>query len=408
MRMFFWRQSRGLLFSKLGIALCLGIPMTFWVGCGRGGKSGMAPAPEVVVANPLQRDVPVVVEAIGQTEATANVEVRARVESTVEQITFTEGTEVEAGTPLFVLDRKTVEQRLAAVKGNQARLQAVFDRAAQEVRRMRPLAEKNVVSQRELDNVLAHENQARAALETGVAEVNAAELDLGYTQVKAPVAGIIGAKQVDVGALVGRGQSTVLATISPLDPIWVNVDVSEVTYLNSADKFRETKDPKDSPVFSLLLANGAVHSHSGHLIFVDRAVNSSTGTLRVRIEFPNPKKLLRPGQFCRVRVHTRTVPKALLVPQRAVQELQGIHNLFLIGSDGKVIYRRVRTGMRVGSLWVVESGLEAGESLVVEGLQKVREGVVVQAQKTELDEGPWRDLLGQVPTASTQGALKSH
>jgi membrane fusion protein (multidrug efflux system) len=359
--------------------------------------------PEVVVAAPLQRDVPILVEAIGQTEATANVEIRARVESTVEQITFTEGTEVEAGAPLFVLDRKTVEQRLAAVKGNQARLQAVYDRAAQEVRRMRPLAEKNVVSQRELDNVLAQENQARAALETGVAEVHAAELDMGYTQVKAPVAGIIGAKQVDVGALVGRGQSTVLATISPLDPIWVNVDVSEVIYLNSAGKFQETKDPKDSPVFSLLLANGLVHPHTGHLIFVDRAVNSSTGTLRVRIEFPNPTKLLRPGQFCRVRVHTRTVPKALLVPQRAVQELQGIHNLFLVGADGNAVYRRVRMGMRVGSLWVVESGLEPGETVVVEGLQKVREGVAVHAQKTELDEAPWRDLMGQVPAASTRG-----
>jgi membrane fusion protein (multidrug efflux system) len=402
MRKFFGALCGNRLFYKVRCAVFCGIPLLVLAGCGRAGKPARVPVPEVVVSSPLQRDVPVLAEAIGQTEATANVEVRARVESTVQRITFTEGTEVSAGAPLFELDRKIVEQKLAAAKGNQARLQAVFDRAAQEVRRMRPLAEKNVVSQRELDNVLAQQNQAGAALETGTAEVRAAELDLGYTHVTAPVTGIIGAKQVDVGTLVGRGQSTVLATISPLDPIWVNVEVSEVTYLNSAGRFRESKDPKDSPAFSLLLANGAVHPHPGHLIFVDRAVNSSTGTLRVRVEFPNPDKLLRPGQFCRVRVHTRTVPNALLVPQRAVQELQGLHNLFVVGAEGKVGYRRVRMGMRVGSLWVVESGLESGESVVVEGLQKVREGMAVHARKADIDEASWRDLMAQLPTALKQ------
>jgi membrane fusion protein (multidrug efflux system) len=375
-----------------------------WVmfaGCDKGSKPVSAPVP-VVVSVPLKRDVPVLVEAIGQTEATANVEVRARVESTVEQITFTEGAEVQAGAPLFTLDRKTVEQRLAAAKGNLGRLQAVFDRAAQEVRRMRPLAEKNVVSQRDLDNVLAQQNQAQAALETGVAEVKAAELDLGYTRVTAPVAGIIGAKQVDVGTLVGRGQSAVLATISPLDPIWVNVEVSEVTYLNSAGRFKESQNAKDAPAFSLVLANDAVHPHPGRLIFVDRAVNSSTGTLKVRIEFPNPDKLLRPGQFCRVRVQTRTLSNALLVPQRAVQELQGLHNLFVLGKDGKAGYRRVKMGMRVGSLWVVESGLDSGESVVVEGIQKVRDGAEVQPRVQEVDDGPVRELLSQVPVARMQ------
>jgi membrane fusion protein, multidrug efflux system len=360
------------------------------------------PAPPLVTtATPLVRDVPVVAEAIAQTEATANVEVRARVEATVEQITFLEGSEVQAGELLFVLDKKPIEQRLAAARGNLGQVQAALDRARQDVARLRPLAEKSAVPQKDLDTAIALQKQAEAGLETAQAQVRAAELDLGYTDVTAPVAGIIGAKQVDIGSLVGKGQPTVMATLSPLDPIWANIEISEVTYLNSAGRF---KDPSETPVFALVLANGEVHPHPGRLVFVDRVVNSTTGTLKVRVEFPNPEKILRPGQFCRVRVLIRTLPGALLLPQRAVQELQGLRHVYVVGEDGRAAYRRVQTGARVGSLWVVESGLNANDRVILEGVQKVRDGAPVQAQPAEIDEGPWQELMQRVPRAATATA----
>ena len=217
----------------------------------------------------------------------------------------------------------------------------------------------------------------------------------------APVAGIIGAKQVDVGSLVGKGQPTVMATISPLDPIWANLEVSEVAYLNSAGKMR---DPTNSPAFALVLANGQVHPHLGKLAFVDRMVNAATGTLRIRVEFPNPEKILRPGQFCRVRVLTRTLPGALLIPQRAVQELQGLHNVFVVGDDGKASFRRVKMGKRVGSLWLVDSGIADEDRLVIEGLQKVRDGGQVEAQDIEVEDSSLQELLANVPGAKNEAA----
>lgn len=357
--------------------------------------------PVVQVAKPLQRDVPVVAEVIAQTEATANVEVRARVEAMVEKILFVEGSEVKAGDPLFLLEKKPIEQRLAAVKGNLGQLDAALGRARQDVERLTPLAKSGAVPQKDLDTALAVQKQAEAALDTGKAQVTSAELDLGYTDVAAPVAGIIGAKQVDVGSLVGKGQPTVMATISPVDPIWANLEVSEVAYLNSASKM---KDPKNSPAFALVLANGQVHPHLGKLAFVDRLVDATTGTLKIRVEFPNPEKIVRPGQFCRVRVLTRTLPNSLLIPQRAVQELQGLHNVFVVAADGKAVFKRVKMGRRIGPLWVVESGLTAEERIIIEGLQKARDGGQVEAQDVQIDDAPLLELLASVPGTKTEPA----
>jgi membrane fusion protein, multidrug efflux system len=185
--------------------------------------------------------------------------------------------------------------------------------------------------------------------------------------VAAPVSGVIGAKQVDVGSLVGKGQPTVMATISPLDPIWANLEISEVAYLNNAERFKEAES---SAIFALVLANGQPHPHLGRLAFVDRVINSTTGTLKIRVEFPNPAKILRPGQFCHVRVLSRVLPDALLLPQRAVQELQGQHNVFVVGADGRAAFRRVTMGRRIGSLWIVESGLAADDRDHRRGAQK--------------------------------------
>ena len=362
-------------------------------------KPTAAPPPKpplVQVAKPLQRDVPIIAEVIAQTEATANVEVRARVEATVEKIAFVEGSTVKEGDLLFVLDKKPIEQRLAAAKGDLGQLQATLDRTKQDAERLLPLAARKAVSQMDLDNARSAQKQAEAALESGLAKVKSAELDLGYADVTAPVSGIIGAKQVDVGTLVGKGQPTVLATISPLDPIWANLELSEVTYLNNAEKINEQGN---QPVFSLILANGKTHPQTGRLAFVDRMVNATTGTLKLRVEFPNPQRIIRPGQFCRVRVLTKTAPGALLIPQRAVQELQGLHNVFVVGADNKVSFKRVQLGRRIGPLWLVESGLSADDTIIVEGLLKARDGAPVEPQPFVVDDTPLKELAATLPGA---------
>jgi membrane fusion protein (multidrug efflux system) len=323
----------------------------------------------VEAAKPLKRDVPIVAEGIAQTEATANVEVRARVEATVEKILFVEGSEVKASDPLFLLEKEPIEQRLAAVKGNLGQLEASLGRANQDVARLTPLAKSGAVPQKDLDTAQALQKQAEAALDTGKAQLSAAELDLSYADVSAPVAGII----------------------------WANVEVSEVAYLNSAGKM---KDPNNSPTFALVLANGQVHPHLGKLVFVDRMVDATTSTLKIRVEFPNPEKILRPGQFCRVRVLTRTLQGALLIPQRAVQEIQGLHNVYVVAADGKASYRRVKMSRRIGSLWVVESGLTDGEQVIIEGLQKAKDGEPVEVKEVQIDDAPLLELLSNVPRAA--------
>lgn len=355
------------------------------------------PPPVVLIAKPLVREVPIIAESIAQTQAIANVEVRARVEATVDKILFIEGSEVKAGDPLFLLDKKPIEQRLAGAKGNLGQLQAALSRATQDVARLTPLAKTGAVPQKDLDDALSAKRGAEASLETGQAQVTSAELDLGYTDINAPITGIIGEKQVDTGALVGKGQPTVMATISPLDPIWANLEISEVAFLDNAERIN---DPKNSPVFALVLANGKVHPHHGKLAFVDRIVNASTGTLKIRVEFPNPEKIVRPGQFCRVRALVRKIPDAVLIPQRAVTELQGRQSVFVVDAEGKAATRQVTLGQRVGSLRVVESGLSAEEAIVVEGIHKVGDGRPVTAKMTQVDETSLTEMLAAVPGAN--------
>jgi membrane fusion protein (multidrug efflux system) len=290
---------------------------------------------------------------------------------------FIEGTEVAQGDMLFELDKKPFIERLAAAKGMLAEAEAALHKYERDVERLTPLVANRAVPQQDLDNALASVDVGKAGVESAKARVESAQLDLGYCEIKAPVSGLIGAKQVSIGELVGKGEPTLMATISTLDPIWFYCNVSEVEYFQAQEKSKLTgKQVEDVPL-TLILPTGKEHSDLGKFVFIDRAVDIKTGTLRVRAEFPNKEKLLRPGMFARVRVDLGKRPNTVTVPERAIVELQGKTFVWLIGEDGKAIQHAVQTGEQVGSRIIINEGLKAGDRIIVEGVHKVREGMPV-------------------------------
>jgi RND family efflux transporter MFP subunit len=296
----------------------------------------------------------------------------------VDKMLFTEGTEVKEGDPLFKLDDKPFQERLAAANGMLAEANAALNKYEKDVARLTPLAEKRAIPQQDLDNAIASVEVGKASVLSAQARVESAQLDLGYCDVRAPVSGLIGAKQVSIGELVGKGQPTLLATISTLNPIWFYCAVSEVQYLKAGAEVRRTgKRFIDLPV-TLLLADGSVHPEKGKLVFVDRAVDIKTGTLRARVEFPNSLKVLRPGMFARIKVDLGARPNSILVPERAVAELQGKNFVWIISPDNKATQQAVKVGEPLGSSVLILEGLKSGDRIVVEGLQKVREGAPVK------------------------------
>ena len=336
------------------------------------------PPPVVEVMAIVTTNAPASAEIIGQLDSPQNVEVRARVEAFVDKMLFIEGTEIKEGDPLFKLDDKPFKERLAAANGMLAEAKAALNKYEKDVARLTPLAAKRAIPQQDLDNAVASVDVGKASVLSAQARVESAMLDLGYCDVRAPTTGLIGAKQVSIGDLVGKGQPTLLATMSVLDPIWFYCNVSEVDYLKAETEARSTgKRVADLPV-TLVLASGTAHPEKGKFVFIDRAVDIKTGTLRIRAEFPNAAKILRPGMFARIKVDLGSRPDSILVPERAVAELQGKNFVWVVGADNKASQRPVKVGETANGNALILEGLKPGERIVVEGLQKVREGAVVK------------------------------
>jgi membrane fusion protein (multidrug efflux system) len=349
--------------------------------CSKEAPPAAPPPPEVLVTEPIQRDVPVYMELVGQAVGFQDVEIRARVEGFLETVAFTEGSLVRKGQLLYKIDPKPLQAILANAKANMATSQARLEKATNDVKRLTPLAAQQAVSQQELDNANAQRDAAIAQVDANKAAVEKAEFDLGYTTIYAPLDGLIGTTKVKAGNLVGRGESTLLVTISQIDPILFRAGIAEAEYLRVARRMQEQQAQgivqKEKTPIQLILADGSVHPHEGRLDAVERNIDTTTGTIALQIKFPNPERLVRPGQFGRVRFVIDRKKNALLVPQRAVQELQNLYSLAVVGPDNKVSFRNAKVGPREDSLWVIEEGLKPGERVIVEGLQRVREGLVV-------------------------------
>ena len=337
------------------------------------------PPPVVEVMDIATVEVPLTTTLIGQLDSPQNVEVRARVEAFVEKMLFTEGVEVKQGDVLFELDRKPFLEKLAAANGALAEAHAALNKYQKDVDRYTDLYAKRAIPKQDLDNAQASVEVGNANIESAKARVESAQLDLGYCEVKAPITGLIGAKQVSIGELVGKGEPTLLATMSTLDPIWFYCNVSEVEYIKAEQRSRSIGKPVATLPVHLVLSDGKEHPDMGRFVFIDRAVDVKTGTLRVRAEFPNKDKLLRPGMFARARVDLGTRKDCVVVPQRAVVELQGKTFAWVVTKENTVSQRPITVAEQVGSGFLVSEGLNAGERIVLEGIQKVREGAPVTA-----------------------------
>jgi membrane fusion protein (multidrug efflux system) len=390
-------RSRSLLAAVITAAL------TLLAACAEKKEAPPPPPPDVEVAQVIQRDVPVYIEAIGQTRGSQEVEIRARIEGVLESVNFDEGTYVRKGQLLYTIDPREYEAAVDQAKGRLAQAQADLARYEQDVARYRPLVEQNALPKQNLDTAVAQANAGRANVEAAQAGVTTADLNLSYTKIYAPTEGIVGKTEINVGNLVGRGASTLLTQISKVDPIRLRVSISEREYLQFARRPAETGRAANEAAaagapFEMILADGSLHKYGGRLAFADRLVDPTTGTLLIDIAFPNPDRLVRPGQYGRARVAVDFRRNAILVPQKAVSTLQDIDNVSVVTADNKVETRQVRTGARVGTLWVIESGLNPGDRVIVEGVQKVRPGMTVKPTVVEIKETP------EAPAGTPAGA----
>ncbi|MGB7924602.1 MAG: efflux RND transporter periplasmic adaptor subunit [Pyrinomonadaceae bacterium] len=399
-------------------------------------KTTALPLTTVVVAEVAQRTVPIYSEYVGQTRADETVELRARVEGVLEKTYFREGRPVRKGALLFTIDKRPFQATLQSAKAILAKAQAdlaqarqrtdvlkaqaeladaqaVQTKAESDLSRLRPLAKEKAVTELELDAAIAAAKSAKAqvdaqqanltnleasvkyTIERAAAEVAAArarvtqaELDLSYCDIYAPISGVIGFKNVDVGNLVGRGDATLLATVSSSEPLLVDFGLSEIEYLNLTDA-ETSGQQKGKRKIELILSDDSLHPYEGSLQVLDRTVDPQTGTMKVEASFPNPSSYLRPGQFARVRVEVAERENAILVPQKAIQELQGAKTVMVVDAQNKVSVRTITVGDKSDNYIIVLQGLNPGDRVIVEGMQKVRPGSEVNpsagatARKTE-------------------------
>ncbi|MGD9353095.1 MAG: efflux RND transporter periplasmic adaptor subunit [Desulfobacterales bacterium] len=365
--------------KTLSIACCLLLVM---LSCSKEEAPKEAPPPKVTVIVTEAQAVPLFQEFVGQIFGLKDIAIQARVEGFLEGIHFQEGSEIEAGTLLYTLESQPFEEKVAAQKSRVAEAETVLAKTKGDLDRIEPLAKVKAVSESDLDTAVALHEAAISSLDAARANLRAAKIQLGYTKIYSPITGIIGRTQAKVGDFVGRDQNTViLNTVSQIDTVLVNFFITESQYLKVA-RFKaqhevESRTSGESP-FELILVDGSVYDHKGKADFVDREVDPTTGAMLVQASFPNPDKLLRPGQFAKVKIEVDVLKDGILIPQRCISELQGTFSVFIVGENNKIERREVKVGPKVRDSWLIAEGLKPGEKVVYEGLQLAKDGVVVE------------------------------
>jgi len=372
--------------SALLVCALIVAPVLALSGCGHGHAAIKLPDTEVLVASPIQQDVPVHSEWVATLDGYVNAEIRPQVSGYVIKQNYTEGSVVHKGQVLFEIDPRPFQATLDRAKGELAQAEAQLGKSAIDVERDTPLAAEKAVPKEKLDNEIQAKRAAQAAVESCRAAVERAELDLGWTKVTSLVDGVAGIAEVQIGNLVGP--IVRLTSVSQVDPVKVYFPVSEQEYLR-AKHVSTTGQPinlfDSSP--ELILADGTVYPKKGKVLWTDRQVDTATGTIRLVAAFPNAGNVLRPGQYGRVRIQTSFKKGALLVPQSAVKELQGGYQVALLGAGNKAVIRPVKAGEKIGTMWVIDDGLKADDKVIVQGVEKVQDGTPVVPKPTTIQEG---------------------
>jgi len=359
--------------------LLLGCSLLFLGGCSGGKAASVPPPPVVEVANVVQQDTPIYSEWVAILDGYVNAQIQPHVSGYIIRQNYKEGSVVRKGDVLFQIDPRPFKAALDQAKGQLAQAEAQLGKARLDVQRDTPLAQARAIAQSQLDTEIQAKLGTQALVQAAKANVEQAQLNLEWTQVTSLINGIAGIAQVQIGNLVGP--SSVLTSVSQVDPIKAYFTVSEQEFTDFHRRFpteQSVAEQRKRIPLQLLLADGSVYERPGTIYFADREVNPATGAIRIAGVFPNPNNLLRPGGYGRVRASAKTQSGALLVPQRAIIELQGSQQVAVVGSDNKVSIRPVTVGERVGKLWIVTEGLKGGERVVVEGLMKVRDGAPVK------------------------------
>ena len=360
------------------------------VSCGSEEKAQMAP-PEIPVIEVILEDVPIHQEFVGQLYGIYDIPIRARVEGWLESLNFDEGRSVKEGQLLYEIDSQPFEAMVAEAMSVLAAAKTELVNAENEYNRYKPLAEQNAVSQSDYDAAVASFDAAKATVDAAEANLDYAKIQLSYTAMYSPINGIIGKTKARVGEFVGRDPNPViLNTVSRIDSMRVEFFLSEQVYLMlsryALSHGRSIHDPSNprlrEPNLELLLSDGSTFDHKGLVSFIDREVDPSTGAILVQAMFPNPDQLLRPGQFARVKVKLTEEEDAILVPQRCLSEMQGIYSVTTVDAENKILVKQVEVGPTYKDYRVIIGGLEKGDRVVLEGIQKVRQGMVINPQLT--------------------------
>jgi membrane fusion protein (multidrug efflux system) len=363
---------RGKIYAVVILLFC-GIVLLL-PGCKKAQTTERPSPPVVEVVKVMERDVPVYSEWTASTDGFVNATIRAQVQGYLISRDYREGDVVRKGQVLFKIDSRSVQATLEQAKGQLTEQRARWETAKANLERIKPLVEQNAVSKKDLDDAVGAEQATMAAVLAAQAVVDRAQVNLDFTRIISPIDGIAGIARAQLGDLVGPGSIEELTTVSTVNPIKVYIPMSERDYLQyvQSGPGRTGRMPLE-----MILADGSTHPHRGTFAFADRQVDVRTGTIKVAALFPNPGNVLRPGQFTRVRAQTTIRRGSLLVPQRAVTQLQGGYHLAVVGPDNKVVIRPVKVSGQVGGFSTIEEGLKPGEQVIAEGLQKVKDGTIV-------------------------------